>query len=161
MDKLRYEYLKGTSTIVDNEVDEFIDDVVEKLNTQHYSKLELLEVKQRQDKQIAKLKAENERLINDHIRTKNKLYKRLDEINDLQQQLKEKDEELKQQEKHIVGQNIINNQLKNKLKTNTKQVCDKIRERYDLYSQPTECGFGNMVSLENLSQFLDQIEKGE
>ena len=54
--KLRYEYYKGTSEIVDNELDDFVDDVVERLNTQDFNKLELLKVKQIQDEQIAELK---------------------------------------------------------------------------------------------------------
>lgn len=54
--KQRYEYYKGTSEIVDNELDDFVDDVVERLNTQDFNKLELLKVKQIQDEQIAELK---------------------------------------------------------------------------------------------------------
>ena len=54
--KQRYEYYKGTSGIVDNELDDFVDDVVERLNTQDFNKLELLKVKQIQDEQIAELK---------------------------------------------------------------------------------------------------------
>ena len=54
--KQRYEYYKGTSEIVDNELDDFVDDVVERLNTQDFNKNELLKVKQIQDEQIAELK---------------------------------------------------------------------------------------------------------
>lgn len=54
--KQRYEYYKGTSEIVDNELDDFVDDVVERLNTQDFNKNELLKVKQIQDERISELK---------------------------------------------------------------------------------------------------------
>lgn len=54
--KQRYEYYKDTNKIVDNELDDFVDDVVERLNTQYFNKLELLKVKQIQDQRIAELK---------------------------------------------------------------------------------------------------------
>lgn len=53
--KLRYEYYKGTTEIVDNELDTFVDDAVDRLNEQDFNKKELLKVKQDQDKQIADL----------------------------------------------------------------------------------------------------------
>ena len=54
--KQRYEYYKDTNKIVDNELDDFVDDVVERLNTQDFNKLELLKVKQIQDERISELK---------------------------------------------------------------------------------------------------------
>ena len=60
--KQRYEYYKGTKEIIDNELDEYVEDVVDRLNTQDYNKKELLKVKQNQDQQIAELKAENKKL---------------------------------------------------------------------------------------------------
>ena len=54
--KLRYEYYKGTTEIMDNEVNELVEDVVDRLNTQDYNKNELLKIKQFQDQQIEKLK---------------------------------------------------------------------------------------------------------
>ena len=53
--KQRYEYYKDTNKIVDNELDDFVDDVVERLNTQDFNKNELLKVKQIQDERIAEL----------------------------------------------------------------------------------------------------------
>ena len=54
--KQRYEYYKDTNKIVDNELDDFVDDVVERLNAQDFNKNELLKVKQIQDERIAELK---------------------------------------------------------------------------------------------------------
>ena len=54
--KQRYEYYKDTNKIVDNELDDFVDDVVERLNTQDFNKNELLKVKQIQDERILELK---------------------------------------------------------------------------------------------------------
>ena len=54
--KQRYEYYKDTDKIVDNELDDFVDDVVERLNTQDFNKNELLKVKQIQDERISELK---------------------------------------------------------------------------------------------------------
>ena len=53
--KPRYEYYKGTTNIVDNEVDEIVEDVVERLNTQDWNKRELLKVNQKQYEQIIDL----------------------------------------------------------------------------------------------------------
>ena len=54
--KQRYEYYKDTSLIVDNEVDDFVRNVVERLNTQYYNILELVNIKQLQAKRILELK---------------------------------------------------------------------------------------------------------
>ena len=54
--KQRYEYYKGTTEIMDNEANEFVEDVVERLNTQDFKKKELLKVKQIQDERIVELK---------------------------------------------------------------------------------------------------------
>lgn len=53
--KQRYEYYKGTREILDNELDDFVEDIVERLNTQDFNKRELLKVNQIQDQQIADL----------------------------------------------------------------------------------------------------------
>ena len=50
--KPRYEYYKGTSEIVDNELDNFVDDAVVILNEQHSIIEELVKVKQNQDEEI-------------------------------------------------------------------------------------------------------------
>lgn len=55
LQKPRYEYYKGTTEVVDNELDNFVEDVVDRLNEQYFSKRELLRVKQNQDEQIADL----------------------------------------------------------------------------------------------------------
>ena len=54
--KQRYEYYKDTNKIVDNELDDFVDDVVERLNTQYYNILELINMKQLRAEQILELK---------------------------------------------------------------------------------------------------------
>lgn len=53
--KQRYEYYKGTTEIVDNEVDEFVEDVVDVLNQKSYNINELLKIKQLQAERIAEL----------------------------------------------------------------------------------------------------------
>ena len=53
--KQRYEYYKDTSLIVDNEVDDFVRNVVETLNTQYYNILELVNIKQLQAERILEL----------------------------------------------------------------------------------------------------------
>ena len=54
--KQRYEYYKGTTEIVDNEVDELVEDVVDVLNHKSYNINELLKIKQSQAERIAELK---------------------------------------------------------------------------------------------------------
>ena len=53
--KQRYEYYRDTSLIVDNEVDDFVRNVVETLNTQYYNILELVNIKQLQAERILEL----------------------------------------------------------------------------------------------------------
>ena len=78
--KQRYEYYKDTNKIVDNELDDFVDDVVERLNTQDFNKLELLKVKQIQDQRIAEL----EEQLKKSLKSNNDL---LNQIMELQSQL--------------------------------------------------------------------------
>ena len=54
--KQRYEYYKGTTEIMDNEVDEFVEDVVDVLNQKSYNINELLKIKQLQAERIEELK---------------------------------------------------------------------------------------------------------
>lgn len=54
--KPRYEYYKGTTEVVDNELDNFVEDAVDRLNEQHSIIKELVKVKQIDDEQIIKLK---------------------------------------------------------------------------------------------------------
>lgn len=53
--KPRYEYYKGTTEVFDNELDNFVDDVVYRLNAQDFYKRRLLKEKQNQDEQITDL----------------------------------------------------------------------------------------------------------
>lgn len=55
LQKPRYEYYKGTTEVIDNELDNFVEDVVDRLNEQYFNKRDLLKVKQNQDEQIADL----------------------------------------------------------------------------------------------------------
>ncbi len=88
--------------------------------------------------------------------------------------LKAKDERLKEenarwQEEHkrinLAGAKKVEN-LQQQLKFNTHQVCEKIRERYNLEGKPITDAFCDtqygyvMVSAKDLSKFLDEIEKG-
>ena len=57
MDKQRYEYYNGSTTIIDNELDTYVEDVVDRLNTQDFNKNELLKVKQRLESRVADLEA--------------------------------------------------------------------------------------------------------
>ena len=54
--KPRYEYYKGTTNIVDNEVDEIVEDVVERLNFHDGATKELLEIKRKQAQKMVNLK---------------------------------------------------------------------------------------------------------
>lgn len=54
--KQRYEYYNATGEIIDNELHEFVGDVVKRLNTQDINKRKLLKIKKNQDRQIAELK---------------------------------------------------------------------------------------------------------
>lgn len=67
--KQRYEYYKDTNKIVDNELDDFVDDVVERLNTQDFNKRELLKVKQIQDQRIVELEEQLKNCIKPKFRT--------------------------------------------------------------------------------------------
>ena len=53
--KPRYEYYKGTTEVFDNELDNFVDDVVYRLNAQDFYKRRLLKEKQNQDEQVINL----------------------------------------------------------------------------------------------------------
>ena len=74
--KQRYEYYKDTNKIVDNELDDFVDDVVERLNTQDFNKNELLKVKQIQDERIAELKEQ----LKKSLESNNDLLKQITEL---------------------------------------------------------------------------------
>lgn len=53
--KQRYEYYKGTTEIMDNEVNELVEDVIDVLNQKAYNINELLKIKQFQAQRIAEL----------------------------------------------------------------------------------------------------------
>lgn len=53
--KPRYEYYKGTTEVIDNKLDNFVKDVVYRLNSQDFYKRKLLKEKQNQDKRIINL----------------------------------------------------------------------------------------------------------
>ena len=53
--KQRYKYYNGSTSIIDNEVDELVEDVCDRLNTQDFNKNELLKVKQRLENRVADL----------------------------------------------------------------------------------------------------------
>lgn len=63
MIKLRYEI--KNNRIYDNEVDDFVDDVVDRLNTQDFNKNELINIKQQQYERIIELSKTNKFLSNE------------------------------------------------------------------------------------------------
>ena len=75
--KQRYEYYKGTTEIVDNEVDELVKDVVDVLNQKSYNINELLKIKQFQAERIAELE---EQLKNAKKETAKKVIDRVEEL---------------------------------------------------------------------------------
>ena len=132
-----------------------------------------LEAKEDFGKQLAELKAEL-----DAKETINQLYKSTLSLKDsdfsdlvrentkLKQQLKEKDEEIKKW-KHEAHKACLQMEefqqekwdLQDKLKANTKQVCEKIRgfiNKYDIIKDYQSC-----AGKSKFEEFLDQIEKGE
>ena len=61
--KLRYEYYKGTNSIIDNEVDKLVEDVVDVLNQKDFNINELLKIKQIQAERIAELEEQLKNVI--------------------------------------------------------------------------------------------------
>lgn len=122
---------------------------------------------EKQTKQLAELKAENERLLEANDSLSNKFDKDSDMQNKidtltlnneaLQQQLKEKDEEISRLKNEIILHD--ENEQKNInefISLTTKQVCEKIREKF---SDGRSHNWG--IEQVELYDFLDQIEKGE
>ncbi len=118
---------------------------------------------------VAKLKEKNERL---GVLVKScSLCPVADSKDLLEQQLKEKDEEIEKLKKdkqwwkdHHKKANGENNRLCNEiialqiqLKTITHQVCEKIREKYKSYICYTEWEF----DCDGFEKLLDEIEKGD
>ena len=110
--KQRYEYYKGTSEIVDNELDDFVDDVVERLNTQDFNKLELLKVKQIQDEQIAELKTKLAE------KDQDKISFTLEQLEQIRKEFEIKFKGCKWEDKMLVGKfcNITNEIIDNQIK---------------------------------------------
>lgn len=95
LQKPRYEFYNGTLMIVDNELDEFVDNVVDRLNTQDFNKKDLLKVKQNQEKQIA----------------------------ELQKRLEEKEKEVeKLRKRHSIKDNTSQCEIVNGVEFNTEQI---------------------------------------
>lgn len=128
---------------------------------------------------LAELKAENERLEADNEKLEiynNRLSQGIywgngeqfcDVVRRLKQQLKKKDEEI---EKLLRLVKCWSDECERKftlLQDNTHDICEKIRERYNLEGKPIVNVFGDtsygyvMVSAKDLKEFLDQIDKGE
>lgn len=157
-----------------------VTESVEKLLLRHkeeYDKQKLnigsiqgyLEAKKDFESQLAELKAENERLKKMNDRLSQGIYWGNGEqfskrINDLKQQLKEKDEELNRLRKGEYQKccktcEAFQHQkelTEEALKSNTKQVCEKIRNKFG-YKHNSQL----MVSSKYLCDFLEQIEKGK
>lgn len=74
--KQRYEYYKGTTEIMDNEVNELVEDVVDVLNQKAYNINELLKIKQFQAQRIAELEEQlkNEIVLPKELQVGNKVY---------------------------------------------------------------------------------------
>ena len=162
----------------------------EMLKQQNERVLHKLELMVNVDQENERLKAENEKLNNalvlDH--TTGKWIK----LCELQQQLKEKDEEieklkdeickyelvladknsqLKEKDEEIVkcwgmlAKSYTDKQVEDKLKANTHQVCEKIREKLINIENDGECkiniGISTLIDFDVICEILDQVEKGE
>ena len=73
--KQRYEYYKGTTEIMDNEVDEFVEDVVDVLNQKSYNINELLKINQLQAERIEELKEQLANSIRPKFKIKQTVYR--------------------------------------------------------------------------------------
>lgn len=137
-------------------------------------------------KENRKLKAENERL-NTELARKTTKINQFDEIikdnyvdgqdydklkNDYEQQLKEKDEKIEKLKEELDDKNFCkdfadlyaeNKLLRQGLRANTKQVCEKIRRKSEYLRNKDWCGqySGNNAYFIIGDNDLDQIEKGE
>ena len=130
------------------------------------------------DKEIAELKAENERL-KDIVNSVDMLKQYTDDIEeyilvnpkrayfgsvslqdiiDLKQQLKEKGEEIERCKQGWKESQDRYNKLYLKSLNNTKQVCEKIRQ-FDINQDKTRILYPQYSN--RLMELLDQIEKGE
>ena len=140
----------------------------------------------RYEKQLAELKAENERLEKENINLKagmmwskalsnvnvNKLNEISKSVDKLEQQLKEKDDEIAKLKEGCKSAVQSFNRMEtlyklkcDQLKLNTKQVCEKIRERLRNIENDGECkiniGINTLIDFDVICEILDQIEKGE
>lgn len=126
------------------------------------------------DEEIERLKSE----LNSYTSQRMKDYSLLEDykqkIGTLEYKIKEKDDKIEHLKsihyyrfdfKDRMSQTVaISDEM---LKIITKQVCEKIRERYNLVGKPITDAFGDtqygyvMVSAKDLNKFLDKIEKGE
>ena len=129
--KQRYEYYKGTSEIVDNELDDFVDDVVERLNTQDFNKLELLKVKQIQDEQIAELKTKLAEMTKKYELASCPTGGLVDRLRNLEQQLAEKDEIIDWQNEIVEGVKQEEELLAQKLKSLGVDCIEDLGKTYD------------------------------
>lgn len=171
MIKDRYEYYKGTSNVFDNETNEFVDDIVERLNTQDYNKRKLLEVKQKQDKQLAELKEEKEDAEECAIDCQNKNTELETEIENLKTQMnlmcetyqKQSNEIKMWKDKTKIALEDFND-IQQELGINTHEVCEKIRDKLPnyIYSfQEPETPRTKVIEYSDVEYILDIVEKGE
>lgn len=133
---------------------------------------DIVDLLEEKDKQLAKLEAENLSLQEQSIRDNQNW---IAETTELQQQLKEKDEEVERQKEYYrlakVEQNYWVDDFNKRLANNTKQVCEKIRDdfikthnqKHSAVEDPMDYRYKVAYNecLYDLGNFLDKIEKGE
>lgn len=136
-EKERYEYYKGTTEIFDNELDNIVEDVVDRLNTQDYNKRELLKVKQNQDQQIAELQKQ--------LEEKDK------EIEDLKRKVNYAVDDLRNTGMRFELETFRADRLQDELKSQPAEIVEKIRKQIF-----NHFNVNNMEEYESLSM-LDSL----
>lgn len=166
-----------------NSQDKWID-AVSGVNLDSFDILDIINT---QTNVIDKLKSENEKFGKELRKSHNKngdndlkLKSRQQYMQNLEQQLKEKDEQIEkwklaheracEQINTLMGEIADERKAKGKLvadiKTNTKQICEKIRSfiKENEYKELDDRYIGQLVDVvqtKGLKEFLDQIERGE
>lgn len=131
MYKQRYEYYNGSTTIIDNELDTYVEDVVDRLNTQDFNKNELLKVKQRLESKVADLEAKLAEYQNDGVG--DAILNAGKKIKELEQQLAEKEKEYKFKLKEMDNEykkefKTFEEDCKHLYKTPTKKAIDELEK---------------------------------
>lgn len=131
--------------------------------------IEFCKTCEKYEKKLTKLKAENESVTTAYESLCQEINPIKEDRKKLYQQLKEKDEEIAQLEKELnkvcaQGKDDLRHwiELETQLKTNTHQVCEKIRNKLgSIEDILINCGNGKEDALNYFNNILKEIEKGE